>query len=110
MILQPPIIEPSDTVGHAREGTLPAPLPLEERIAKAAIPHQSKQLARELLTVNRTVGFDFSVSMAKARKMCHAATNLDVIKHLRKLHHAGLIDYEFDSTNQRVIVRFLESE
>lgn len=110
MILPSPITEPNGTVGHAREGTLPAPLPIEERISKAAIPHQSKQLARELLALNYTVSVDFSVSMAKARKMCHAEINIDVIKHLRKLHHAGLIDYEFDSTNQRVMVRFLESE
>jgi hypothetical protein len=45
--------------------------------------------------------------MITLRRLCHAVTNLDVVKHLRRMRREGLIEYSIDYANQRVELKFV---
>lgn len=94
------------------ETTAPPPVPpirdaIAARIDSATLPVATKKLARKLLDENRHPGQPFPVSMTILRQMRHAVTNLDVLKDLRRMQRAGLIEYEIDYMAQKVTLKFV---
>lgn len=88
----------------------PAPTPrddLTKRIAHAQMPVAAKKLAAKLLAKNKTPGTHFVVTMGELRGLCHAATNLDVIKHLRHMRATNLVEYTINFGAQRAEIKFL---
>lgn len=100
-----PIVIPADVT--------PEPMPVTPRdaitksITDATMPVAAKKLAAKLLAKNKAPGTHFVVTMLDLRAMCHAATNLDVIKHLRRLRAANLVEYTINFGTQKVEMRFI---
>lgn len=105
----------TEPITTAPETTEPAPVTsrdamrgaIIEWIAGAEMPQATKKLATKLLGRNQTPGTRFVVKLTELRGMCHAATNLDVIKHLRKMRAAGLVEYIVFFGTQLVELRFV---
>jgi hypothetical protein len=81
-----------------------------QRIESAQMPQSTKKLAAKLLEENRNPGHSFIVPMSALRRLCHAVTNLDVVKHLRRMRRVGLIEYEIDYQTQRVELKFVATQ
>ena len=88
----------------------PTPTPRDaivKAIAHAQMPVAAEKLAAKLLAKNKTFGTHFVVTMGELRSLCHAATNLDVIKHLRHMRAANLLEYTINFGAQRAEMKFL---
>lgn len=88
----------------------PAPSPrdtITKAIALAQMPIAAKKLAAKLLAKNKTPGTHFVVAMGELRGLCHAPTNLDVIKHLRHMRAANLVEYTINFGAQRAEMKFV---
>jgi len=98
------------TVTPAEWTPPPPPSPrdaLLKHIAHAQMPVAAKKLAAKLLARNQAPGTRFVVALSVLRELCHAATNLDVIKHLRRMRAAGLVDYVIFFGPQKVELWFV---
>lgn len=104
-------MQPIESTATPAEWTPPPPPTprddLTKRIAYAAMPVAAKKLAAKLLAKNQNVGTRFIVTMGELRTICHAATNLDVIKHLRQIRAANLVEYTINFGAQRAEMKFL---
>ena len=88
----------------------PAPTPrdiITKHIAHAQMPAATKKLAAKLLAHNQQPGTRFLVKMAELRGICHAATNIDVLKHLRRMRAIGLLEYTIFFGTQTAEMRFV---
>lgn len=80
---------------------------ITKSIDDAKMPVATKKLAAKLLARNQAPGTRFVVTLSALRELCHAATNLDVIKHLRRMRAAGLVDYVIFFGPQKVELWFI---
>lgn len=77
------------------------------RIREAKMQMSTKKLAGKLLEFNLLVGDKFALKIKEIRKMCHAATNMEVTHHLRNMRDAKLIEFTYDKSVTNAEIRFL---
>lgn len=79
---------------------------IQARIREARMPQVTKKFGLRILEKNATVGTTFYLSMKDLSVMRHAATNLDVVKCLRRLRSANLLTYTIDHQSSKVTLKF----
>lgn len=101
-----PVVIPTEVTPNHPPASTPRDA-ITKSIVDAKMPVATKKFAAKLLARNQSHGTRFVVTFSVLRGLCHAATNLDVIKHLRRMRAAGLVDYVIFFGPQKVELWFV---
>jgi hypothetical protein len=100
----------ANQTGDVQKSVTTARDAITQQIEAAQMPQSTKKLAAKLFQENHHPGQSFWLPMSALRRLCHAVTNLDVVKHLRRMRRVGLIEYSIDYQTQRVELKFITTQ